>query len=317
MFPGQVSQALGMGMDLYGTDPAMRATYDEASQALGHDLARLCAEGPAELLARTDLTQPALLAHSIGVFRILVREGLLDGEGGEFGCALGHSLGEYTALVATGALAFDDGVRLVWRRGDAMLAAARARPGAMAALIGLDEEIVEELCAAVPDVWPANFNAPGQVVVSGTKAGLAVLSERALEAGARRVIPLQVSGAFHSPLIGGASGPLSKALAASVWHEPRPPFFSVCSLDFESGGFPELMTRQLVSPVRFTQAVKELSRTGYDSFLEVGSGSVLSGLVARIAPDVAVARVGDATSLETWRASRQEKRREAPELEES
>jgi [acyl-carrier-protein] S-malonyltransferase len=291
MFPGQGSQSVGMGVDLCAEHPAMRATFAEASALLGYDLEQRCAEGPAELLARTDITQPALLAVSIGIFRLLQERGL------RFAVALGHSLGEYSALVATGALSFADGVRLVKRRGEEMLAAAAAHPGGMVAVIGLDDEALEALCAEVAGVWAANFNCPGQVVVSGSKDGLAAFEARAKAAGARRVLPLPVSGAFHSPLVESALAPLRRELEQTRWRVPDPQFYSVCSLSFETDSFPELLLRQLVSPVRFTQAVNSLYASGYDAYFEVGPGSVLAGLVKRIAPQATVNRVSDAATL--------------------
>jgi len=291
MFPGQGSQAVGMGCDLCAAYPQMRDCYAEASDVLDFDLERVCAMGPAETLARTDVTQPALLVNSIGIFRILAEAGL------RFDAAFGHSLGEYTALVATGALSFDDALRLVRRRGQEMLRAAEADPGGMAAVIGLSDEKVEELTAGIEGVWPANFNSPGQVVVGGTKAALDELAIRATEAGAKRVLPLAVSGAFHSPLMAAAQAPLRAELEVTEWHTPDPAFFSVCSLAFETGDFVELLSRQLVSPVRFTKSVNTLYAAGYDSFLEVGPGSVLSGLVRRIAPDATVARAADADTI--------------------
>ena len=295
MFPGQGSQAVGMGCDLCAADSLMRDTYAEASAELGYDLQALCAEGPTEKLARTDLTQPALLADSIGILRILRREGL------RFDAAFGHSLGEYSALVATGAVAFRDALLVVRRRGEEMLAAAAASPGGMIAILGLDDATVEELCAGIDGVWPANFNSPGQVVVSGREAALAELAEKAKAAGARRVIPLAVSGAFHSPLLQPALAPLRAALERAVWTTPEPPFFSACSVSFESGAFVELLQRQLVSPVRFSQSVSTLFAAGYDSFLEVGPGGVLGGLVRRIAPQATVVRVSDLESLAALR----------------
>jgi [acyl-carrier-protein] S-malonyltransferase len=295
MFPGQGSQSIGMGCDLCAAYPQMRDVYAEASEVLQFDLEQLCALGPAETLARTDVTQPALLANSIGVYRILAEAGL------RFDAALGHSLGEYSALVATGAVSFEDGLRLVRRRGEEMLRAAEANPGGMVAVIGLSDEKVEALCVGLEGVWPANFNSPGQIVVSGTKAALADLAGRAAEAGARKVIPLVVSGAFHSPLVAAAQAPLRVELDKTEWRVPDPAFFSVCTLRFESNGFSNLMTQQLVTPVRFTQAVKSMCAAGYDSFLEVGPGSVLSGLVKRIAPEVTVARAADADSIAALR----------------
>jgi [acyl-carrier-protein] S-malonyltransferase len=291
MFPGQGSQAVGMGCDLCAAYSQVRDTYAEASDALDFDLEQVCALGPAEKLARTDITQPALLTNSVGVLRVLVDEGL------KFDAAFGHSLGEYSALVATGAISFAEGLRLVRTRGRAMLAAADAEAGGMAAVIGLPDQGVEKLCAGVQGVWPANFNSPGQVVVSGRKAALDDLAAKATEAGAKRVLPLAVSGAFHSPLMAPAQVPLRAELEQTSWSVPAPPFFSACSLEFESGGFVDLLTDQLVSPVRFTEAVSKLHAAGYDAFLEVGPGSVLSGLVKRIAPEASVARAADADTI--------------------
>ena len=295
MFPGQGSQAVGMGCDLAAADALMRRTWAEASEILGYDLEALCADGPAESLGRTDRTQPALLAVSVGIFRLLRRDGL------RFDAALGHSVGDYSALVATGALEFAAGLRLVQRRGEEMLAAAERAPGGMAAVLGLADEVVDGLCAGLHDVWPANYNAPGQVVVSGTSAGLEKLTALAADAGAKRVIPLAVSGAFHSPLVHSALEPLRQELETVAWRSPDPPFFSATSLRFERDGLPELLQRQLVSPVRFAPAVSALRAAGYDAFLEVGSGGVLSGLVKRIAPQATVSRVSDVETLAALR----------------
>jgi len=291
MFPGQGSQAVGMGCDLAAAEPEMRDAYAEASELLGYDLQDLCCQGPIDRLSRTDFTQPALLAASVGMFRLLRREGL------RFDVAIGHSLGEFSALVATGAVDFKDALRIVRRRGQEMLRAADANPGGMAAVLGLEDEAVEALCAEVDGVWPANFNCPGQVVVSGTKAALEVLADGARAAGAKRVISLPVSGAFHSPLVEPALAPLRQEFEATAWRAPDPKFFSGCSVQYETDHFSELLQVQLVSPVRFTQTVKTLYAQGYDSFLEVGPGAVLTGLVKRIEPQVQTARVSDMETL--------------------
>ena len=296
MFPGQGSQAVGMGCDLAAADPAMRDAYAEASEVLGYDLQDLCCQGPIDRLSRTDFTQPALLAASVGMFRILRREGL------EFGVAIGHSLGEFSALVATGAVDFADALRIVRRRGQEMLRAADANPGGMAAVIGLADDVVEALCAEQDGLWPANFNCPGQVVVSGTKPALEIMSEKANTAGAKRVISLAVSGAFHSPLVRSALEPLRDEFERTEWRTPDPAFFSGCSVAFETGDFNELLQVQLVSPVRFSQAVSALYAAGYDSFLEVGPGAVLTGLVKRIEPQAQTARVSDMETLLALRA---------------
>ena len=299
MFPGQGSQAVGMGCDLAASDPEMRQAYAEASEVLGYDLQDLCCQGPIDRLSRTDFTQPALLAASIGMFRILRRDGL------RFGVAIGHSLGEFSALVATGAVSFVDALRIVRRRGQEMLRAADANPGGMAAVLGLEDAVVEALCAEQDGVWPANFNSPGQVVVSGRKAALEQLAEKARAAGAKRVISLPVSGAFHSPLVQSALEPLREEFDRTEWHTPDPAFFSGCTVRFEDGGFNELLQVQLVSPVRFSQSVNTLFAAGYDSFLEVGPGAVLTGLVKRIEPQAQTAHVSD---METLTALRQDGR---------
>ena len=290
VFPGQGSQVVGMGADLYA-EPVVRATYDEAGAVLGYDVAQVSFQGPLETLSRTDVTQPALLTNSVAVLRLAQERGL------RFDAVLGHSLGEYSALVAAEALSFGAALELVRRRGEAMLAAAQREPGGMVAVIGLPDAAVEELCAAVGDLWPANFNSPGQVVVSGAVAALETLRERAPQAGARKVIPLPVSGAFHSPLMEPAAAQMSGPLAAAAWRAPQVPFFSVCSVRFERGGLADLLRRQIVSPVRFTQSLRELFAQGYDSYLEVGPGSVLCGLIRRIEPAATAAHVGDATTL--------------------
>jgi len=299
-FPGQGSQSVGMCRDLYEAHDIVRRTYDEANQVLGYDLAALSFEGPLERLSRTDVTQPALLTASVAVFRLVRERGL------RFDCAFGHSLGEYSALVATGALRFSAAVALVRRRGEAMQAAAGRPAGGMLAILGLDDDLVEQLCGEVADVWPANFNCPGQVVVSGTEKGLEAIGSRASETGARKTVRLPVSGAFHSPFMRSAADTLADALVDVAWGQPEPRFFSVNTVAFEDGrggaptdvvSFADLLMGQVTAPVRFTQSVGSLMDAGYDRFVEVGPGAVLTGLMRRIAPDAALARVGDEETL--------------------
>lgn len=292
MFPGQGSQAVGMGRDLYETHEAARFTYEAATTVLGYDIAELSFEGPAEKLAQTEYTQPALLTHSVATLRVLQEHDFA------FDLAFGHSLGEYSALVATDALGLDDALRLVKRRGEAMTAAALQSPGAMVAVLGLAADTVEDLCETVPDVWPANFNSPGQVVVSGSQKGVEALVAAATAAGAKRCPRLNVSGAFHSPLVAAAVDELRPLLEETAFAEPAPSFFSVCTVDYEVEDFPLLLQRQIVSPVRFEQSVRRLLSEGYNSYLEVGQGAVLAGLVKRIAPEAAATSVGDPESLE-------------------
>jgi [acyl-carrier-protein] S-malonyltransferase len=292
MFPGQGSQAVGMGRDLYEAHEAARFTYEAAATVLGYDIAQLSFEGPVDKLALTEFTQPALLTHSVATLRVLQENDF------SFDLAFGHSLGEYSALVATDALGFDDALRLVKRRGEAMTAAARRQPGAMAAVLGLDAGAVEEICETVADVWPANYNSPGQVVVSGSEAGVEALCATVATAGAKRCLKLNVSGAFHSPLVGAAVDELRPLLEETAFAEPAPPFFSACTVDYEVEDFSLLLQRQIVSPVRFEQSVRRLLGEGYNAFLEVGEGAVLAGLVRRIAPEGVATSVGDPESLE-------------------
>jgi [acyl-carrier-protein] S-malonyltransferase len=275
----------------------VRDTYAEASAALGYDLAALTFDGPAERLNQTDVTQPALLVHSIAVFRLLAERGL------RFDLTLGHSLGEYSALVASGAVPFVEAVDLVRRRGAAMHTAAQRHPGGMAAVLGLDDPVVEELCAGLGDVWPANFNSPGQVVVSGSHSGLDELGRAATRAGARKVVRLAVSGAFHSPYMRAAADELRPALETAAWASPSPQFFSVCTVEYEAGDFAHLLARQVCAPVRFTHAVRRLVREGAEAFLEVGSGAVLCGLVRRIATEAVTARAGDCETVDNLDAA--------------
>jgi len=295
VFPGQGSQSVGMCRDLYEAVPTVRDTYSEAAAVLGYDIATPSFEGPVEQLSQTDVTQPALLVAEVATLRAARERGLV------FDCALGHSLGEYSALVAVGALSFGAAVDLVRRRGAAMQTAAARHPGGMLAVLGLDDEIVEQLCDAVDGTWPANYNCPGQVVVSGTPEGLDALADKAAEAGARKVIRLPVSGAFHSPHMAAAAAELTPALERTRWSVPTCRFFSVSTVGFCDGGRPPsfagVLTEQITAPVRFTQAVQTLMAAGCDAFLEVGPGAVLSGLIKRITGDATVSRIGDVETL--------------------
>ncbi len=276
-FPGQGSQAVGMGREMAGAFPSARAVFDEASEVLGYDLATVCFEGPLERLSSTDVTQPALIATSLACLAA-VRESGFDAD-----FVVGHSVGEYAALAAADAIDARDAVMLVRERGIAMAEAAAESPGAMAAIIGLPDEEVERLCASLEGVWPANYNCPDQLVVSGTEAGVAALLEAATGAGARRAVRLNVSGGFHSPLTAPAERRLRPALESVEIHEPRVAFLSTvtCQLERAKDVVP-ILVDQLTAPVRFTQAVEHLVRRGARTFVEIGSGNVLSGLVRRI-----------------------------------
>jgi [acyl-carrier-protein] S-malonyltransferase len=291
-FPGQGSQEVGMGRELAEAYPAARAAFDEGSAACGLDLARLCFDGPLEELTETDVQQPALVTTSIACLRAVESTGLVPD------VVVGHSVGEYAALAACGALSPPEAVALVRERGLATAAAAREHPGAMAAVLGLDDAVVEELCADIPGVWPANYNCPGQVVVSGVGEAVDRLVEEASARGARRAVKLRITGAFHSPLVGAAAVRLRPAAERAGWQDPHVPFMSTVTAELEPRErLAGLLVEQLTAPVRFTQAVQGLVRLGVSLFVEVGPGQVLAGLVKRIDRSVTTVSVGDLASL--------------------
>jgi [acyl-carrier-protein] S-malonyltransferase len=291
-FPGQGSQDVGMGRAMAAEFPAAKAVFDEASEAVGFDVARLCFDGPIEELTRTEMQQPALVATSIACLRAVQSVGI------EPDFVVGHSVGEYAALAAAGAVAPHDVFLLARERGRAMEAAARQHPGAMAAVLGLEDSVVEELCAGIENVWPANYNCPGQVVVSGENPAVDRLLEEAAAAGARRTVKLRVSGAFHSPLVARAADHLRPALAAVGWRDPAPPFMSTVTARLEDARrFVDLLVEQLTGPVKFTQAVRGLMKEGVETFVEIGPGQVLSGLLRRCDRSLRTISVSDPESL--------------------
>jgi [acyl-carrier-protein] S-malonyltransferase len=291
-FPGQGSQDVGMGQAIAAEYPEARAVFDEASEAVGFDVARLCFEGPIEELTRTEKQQPALVATSIACLRAVESLGVKP----DF--VIGHSVGEYSALAAAEALTDRDALALVGERGRATAEAAEERPGAMAAVLGLEDAVVEQLCAGIENVWPANYNCPGQVVVSGENSAVDLLLERAGEAGARRTVKLRVSGAFHSPLVEGAAKRLRPALESVTFSEPATPFMSTVTARVEDAQrLVDLLVQQLTGPVKFTQAVRGLIQEGVELFVEIGPGQVLSGLLRRCDRSVKAVSVGDPESL--------------------
>ena len=306
IFPGQGSQAVGMGYDLYASFQGARAIFDEADAVLGFPLTRLCFEGPADLLTATENAQPALLTMSIAVLAALGWTG--DREGGVSGVlpdpqfVAGHSLGEYSALVAARALSFATGLRLVRRRGELMAA---AHEGTMAAVIGLDLERLEAACKAASVIGPvvvANENAPGQLVISGANAAVARVGELAKEAGASRVLPLKVSAAFHSPLMAEAAAGLCPEIeAAGIRPAAVPVIANVTAQPIrEPDEIRAEMMRQVTAPVRWIATIEHMAAAGVDQFVEIGAGTVLSGLVKRIVPDAARRSVGDAAAVEAF-----------------
>ena len=301
LFPGQGSQKPGMGQDLAAAHPAARLVFERVDEALGVAMSRLCFEGPAEELTLTHNAQPALFAHGAAAWAAV-----WEAAAPRVLAAAGHSLGEFTAYHAAGALDLDAGARLVRRRGELMYESGVARPGAMAAILGDLREPVELLCeratAEAGLVVPANYNSPGQLVVSGEIAGVDRLMELAKDAGAKRAVRLNVSGAFHSPLMAPAAEGLAVALEAAELRAPGFPVASNVTGDLvedadEAGA---LLRRQLTAPVRWTDVVTTLARRFPEAlFVELGPGGVLTGLVKRIAPAVATASCGTAADVET------------------
>ncbi|MGH3037486.1 MAG: ACP S-malonyltransferase [Gaiellaceae bacterium] len=295
-FPGQGSQDVGMGRAIAAEFPDARAAYDEASEAVGFDVAKLCFEGSIEELTRTELQQPALVATSIACLRAVRTLGI------EPDYVIGHSVGEYSALAAADAIGTGDAVALVRARGEAMAEAARETPGAMAAVLGLEDAVVEELCRSIDGVWPANYNCPGQIVVSGENAAVDRLIEEAAAHGARKTVKLRVSGAFHSPLVARAAERLRPAIAKASWRDPAPPFMSTVSAKLEDAQrIGSLLVDQLTGPVRFTQAVRGLVKDGVEMFVEIGPGQVLSGLLRRCDRSLRTISVGDPETLRKLR----------------
>ncbi len=290
-----------MGRDLADAFPAAREVFQEADDILGFPLSRLCWEGSAEELTHTANAQPAILVHSIAVWRVISPAV----SGVQF--AAGHSLGEFSAYVAAGAMGFADALPVVRKRGELMGSAGRARPGTMAAVIGLDDERVAEACRSASAggdgvAVPANFNAPGQVVISGDVAAVAAAGTRAKEAGARRVLPLNVSGAFHSPLMAEAETGLRGALAGTTMNDARFPVVSNVTAQpvLNAATAQDLLVRQLTAPVRWAQSVRTMREAGVDRFIELGPGSVLTGLLRRIDSDAAGTALGGPAEIENF-----------------
>ena len=291
MFPGQGAQSVGMGQDLAATHEVARRTFEEADDVLGYALSEICFTGPAERLTATDVCQPALVATSVAAFRVAREAGF------EPGLVLGHSLGEYSALVAAGSMDYATALRIVAERGAAMREAGRAAPGGMAALLGPTDDEARALAEEAGEVWPANFNCPGQVVLSGSEAGIDRVVALAGERGVR-VARLAVDGPFHSPLIAAAADRLRPALEAWEPVASTPPFLSTTTCALEPPErMREVLLDQLTSPVRFGDAVLAAVAQGADRFVELGPGRVLSGLVRRVRRDLPTAQVGEPGDL--------------------
>ena len=298
LFPGQGAQFVGMGKDLADAFPGAKALFQKADDLLGFSLSKIIWEGPPESLTRTEYCQPALYAVSLAALAALGSE--LEGRGLKLtpAAAAGLSLGEYTALVAAGALSFEDGLRLVSLRGQAMEEAARLSPGTMASVLGLELELLESICAQT-GAQVANINAPGQIVISGSPETVQAASEKAKEKGSKRVVPLEVGGAFHSRLMEPAGLKLKKALESVDVQMPRFAALSNVTGSYytSSGEVRILLVEQLTRPVQWEQCVRTMVQAGIQTFLEVGPGMVLKGLCRKIDPQLQVLSVGTAESV--------------------
>ena len=302
VFPGQGSQSVGMGKTLYEASPALREVYEEASAVLGYDVAALCFNGPAETLNLTEHTQPALLVSSIAALRALLPVKITPS------AVAGHSLGEYTALVAAGGLTFREAVAIVQKRGRYMAEAVTPGTGAVAAWLGLDADAVKQACleaSSMGVVQAANFNSPGQVVIDGEKAAGERAIEIAKKKGCKKAVPLPVSVPVHTPLMQKAADRLAADLAAIAWADLRMPLINnaeakpiVKATDIQAS-----LVRQLPSSVLWEDSVRVMAEMGVKTFVEIGPGTVLSGLIRRIVPQAATLNVNDSKSLDATRTA--------------
>ena len=281
VFPGQGSQFVGMGKDLYETSALAKELFDKADEILGFKITDVMFAGTDEQLKETKVTQPAVFLHS-------VISALCLGDNFKPAMVAGHSLGEFSALVASGALSFEDGLRLVAARANAMQKACEANPGTMAAIIGVDDEKVEEICAEVSKdgrlVIPANYNCPGQLVISGDIEAINEACEKLKEAGAKRALPLKVGGAFHSPLMQPAKDELQAAIEQTTFSAPKCPVYqNVDAKPYtDAAEIKANLIAQLTSPVRWTKSVQNMIADGADDFTECGPGKALQGMIGRI-----------------------------------
>jgi len=278
VFPGQGAQFVGMGKDLYENSELGKELFDKANEILGFNITELMFNGTDEDLRQTKVTQPAIFLHSVILAKTL-------GDDFKPEMVAGHSLGEFSALVANGTLSFEDGLKLVSQRAMAMQKACEIEPSTMAAIIGLDDETVVKVCAEIEEiVVPANFNCPGQLVISGSMKGIEIACEKLKEAGAKRALPLKVGGAFHSPLMEPARVELEEAIKNTHFSTPTCPVYQNVNAKpvMDPEEIKENLVAQLTAPVRFTQIMENMIADGASSFTEVGPGKVIQGLVKKV-----------------------------------
>lgn len=284
VFPGQGAQFAGMGKDLYGNSPVAREMFEKANEILGFRITDLMFEGTDEDLRQTKVTQPAIFLHSV------ILAAMLD-DGFKPDMVAGHSLGEFSALVASKAISFEDGIRLVSARAGAMQKACEMEPSTMAAILGLDDSRVEDICRSIDDVVvPANYNSPGQLVISGSMKGIETACGLLKAAGAKRALPLKVGGAFHSPLMEPARLELAKAIRATKIDAPVCPIYQNATAMpvTEPDDIRQNLIAQLTAPVLWTQTVQNMIAAGADDFVELGPGNVLQGLILKIGKNITV-----------------------------
>ncbi len=281
VFPGQGAQFVGMGKDLYDNNAEAKAMFEKANEILGFRITDLMFAGTPEDLVQTKVTQPAIFLHSVILAHTL-------GESFKPDMVAGHSLGEFSALVANKTLTFEDGLRLVAKRANAMQKACEKEPSTMAAILGLDDKIVEKVCASIDEVVvPANYNSPGQLVISGSIKGIEIACEKMKEAGAKRALPLKVGGAFHSPLMEPARVELAEAINNTTFSQPICPVYQNVNAKpvTNPSEIKENLIAQLTSPVRWTQIAENMIADGGTTFTEVGPGTVLQGLIKKVKAD--------------------------------
>ncbi|MBO7144407.1 MAG: ACP S-malonyltransferase [Salinivirgaceae bacterium] len=281
VFPGQGSQFVGMGKDLYDNSALAKELFDRANQILGFDITSLMFSGTDEDLKQTKVTQPAVFLHSVIMAKVL-------GDKFKPDMTAGHSLGEFSALVAAGALSFDDGLTLVSKRAHAMQKACELNPSTMAAIIGMEDAVIEQVCAEIDGIVPANYNCPGQLVISGTNEGIDKAIAKFTEMGAKRALKLSVSGGFHSPMMEPARAELEKAINEVSFSKPICPVYQnvTASPVTDPAEIKRNLVAQLTSPVRWTQTMQNMIANGLTEIVEVGPGAVLQGLMRKINRDI-------------------------------